>query len=182
MAEIPYGFCHCGCGEKTKLNPFTARKEGRIKGEPRRYIFGHHAYKKAPEYLEEDHGHDTPCWIWQRTLISREGYGKKIQGGKALQAHRVYYEKAKGAIPDELQIDHLCRIKLCVNPAHLEAVTQEVNVQRGRCARLKPEQVREILAIDRKDATNRALGERYGVNETTISLIRRGKTWRNQRR
>lgn len=177
MPDIPYGFCHCGCGEKTNLQKFSAATEGRVKGQPSKYLLGHGSYKKTPEYLEEDRGYETPCWVWQRTLFV-QGYGKKIVEGRSLRAHGVYYERAKGPVPEGLQLDHLCRVKSCVNPNHLEAVTQEVNIQRGRCAKLTPDDVREILSVSRR-ISNRKLGECYGVDETTISLIRRGKTWRN---
>jgi hypothetical protein len=57
---------------------------------------------------------------------------------KQLKAHRVSYEMYKGPIPDGLQIDHLCRVTICVNPAHLEAVTGKVNCQRGLNGDLRP--------------------------------------------
>ena len=49
-------------------------------------------------------------------------------------AHRVSYEMAKGSIPPGLQLDHLCRTTLCVNPAHLEPVTPKENIRRGSTA------------------------------------------------
>ena len=49
-------------------------------------------------------------------------------------AHRVSYEMAKGKIPDGLQLDHLCRMTLCVNPSHLEPVTPKENIRRGETA------------------------------------------------
>ena len=48
-----------------------------------------------------------------------------------VQAHRVSYRAAKGGIPDGLQIDHKCRVRCCINPDHLEAVTQRENLLRG---------------------------------------------------
>lgn len=67
------------------------------------------------------------CVIWQGA-ISSEGYGRI---GASQYAHRVAYEEAYGAIPDGLEIDHLCRVRACVNPAHLEAVTRQTNFLRG---------------------------------------------------
>jgi hypothetical protein len=80
---------------------------------------------------------DTGCWLWQATL-TKNGYGlihKSPTGPdekpRALIAHRVSYELYIGPIPDGLTIDHLCRVRHCVNPDHLEAVTLRENVLRG---------------------------------------------------
>lgn len=71
------------------------------------------------------------CWIWEGTK-SRAGYGRFNFRGVTRIAHRVGYELFKGIIPPSLTIDHLCRTHPCVNPNHLEAVTQKENVWRGR--------------------------------------------------
>lgn len=67
------------------------------------------------------------CWLWTATVSSGTGYGWFRRRG----AHRVAYELAVGPIPDGLVIDHLCRVKLCVRPDHLEPVTNRENVLRG---------------------------------------------------
>ena len=71
------------------------------------------------------------CWIWVGA-IDNHGYGKFRYKGRALGAHRIaymlYYDKD---IPEDKQLDHLCRNRSCVNPKHLEIVTQETNIQRG---------------------------------------------------
>lgn len=70
------------------------------------------------------------CWLWHAAL-STTGYGKYSHEGVVSQAHRVAYEDAKGPIPAGLDLDHLCRVRACVNPDHLEPVTRRVNTLRG---------------------------------------------------
>lgn len=69
---------------------------------------------------------DDGCWLWTGGRHST-GYGS--DGGRL--AHRVVYELLVGPIPRGLQLDHLCRVRLCVRPDHLEPVTQAENIQRG---------------------------------------------------
>ena len=76
------------------------------------------------------------CWIWTAET-SRGGYGRFAAGSRSdgtrrsVQAHRYAYELLVGPIPEGLELDHLCRVRNCVNPAHLEPVTTKVNVLRG---------------------------------------------------
>jgi hypothetical protein len=75
----------------------------------------------------------TGCWNWT-AQINCGGYGCFSKNGRLHLAHRVAYELYQGAIPSGLFIDHLCRNRRCVNPAHLEPVTNQVNVDRGTVA------------------------------------------------
>lgn len=72
------------------------------------------------------------CWIWQGHL-NRAGYGKFMmtKGESDIHAHRAAYLLMVGPIPDGYHIDHLCRVRACINPAHLEAVTPRENLMRG---------------------------------------------------
>jgi len=70
------------------------------------------------------------CWIWLGHL-SYNGYGRLRFGMKDFFAHRFVWEYLVGEIPKGLNIDHLCRVKKCVNPDHLEPVTQKINNNRG---------------------------------------------------
>ena len=73
------------------------------------------------------------CWLWTGAVQSK-GYGTfgrgRNQDGTML-AHRFSYEQAYGPIPKDLELDHLCRVRHCVNPSHLEAVTHRENSLRG---------------------------------------------------
>ncbi len=70
------------------------------------------------------------CWLWAG-WVTPLGYGEVWcnPGGSRL-AHRVVYESEVSEIPEGLAIDHLCRVRRCINPDHLEPVTNEVNLQR----------------------------------------------------
>ena len=70
------------------------------------------------------------CWLWQ-AMTDRAGYGRFHLGNLTIPAHRWAYEFCVGSIGVGLNIDHLCRVSACVNPDHLEPVTQRENVRRG---------------------------------------------------
>lgn len=72
-----------------------------------------------------------PCWLWLGELIKRTGYGQVGREGRNYRAHRLSYELLIGPIPLGLELDHLCKVRHCVNPAHLEPVTGKVNKLRG---------------------------------------------------
>lgn len=70
------------------------------------------------------------CWLWTGA-IGKTGYAVFRYNGKAANAHRVSYTHHVGPVPEGLDLDHLCRVRHCVNPAHLEPVTRRVNLSRG---------------------------------------------------
>jgi hypothetical protein len=72
----------------------------------------------------------TSCVFWTGH-ITRNGYGQAGHRGRVHYAHRLVYETFVGPIPPGLHIDHICKRRSCVNPAHLEPVTQAENNRRS---------------------------------------------------
>jgi hypothetical protein len=93
------------------------------------------AYRPAEERFWEkvEEGPDG-CWLWTAGKFVTGGYGvfNLPRDGGAARAHRWAYEQMIGEIPAGLVLDHLCRTPACVNPYHLDPVTDLVNVRRGR--------------------------------------------------
>jgi HNH endonuclease len=92
---------------------------------------------------------NSGCWLWCGSM-SKAGYGmlavptKERRHPPATTAHRVFYIAAVGQIPFGLTIDHLCRVKLCVNPDHMEAVTSAENVRRAHKGVRVPEEEKAL--------------------------------------
>jgi HNH endonuclease len=74
-----------------------------------------------------------PCWLWTGALDTH-GYGHVCRDGRDLQTHRAVYEILVGPIPPGLTLDHLCRVRRCCNPDHVEVVTRTENLQRSPIA------------------------------------------------
>ena len=144
----------------------------------------------------------TGCWLWTSGLWGG-GYGAFFLRGKKVQAHRFSYEHHVGPIPEGLDVDHLCRVRHCVNPKHLEPVTRKVNINRGLVkghtwlrgrpnpgtkgqthargegngrAKVTEEQVAAIRADPRSQET---IAREYGISQSSVSRLKRGETWRS---
>lgn len=129
-------YCECGCGELTNPTDATRIRRGDVRGKPRRFLNGHSRFRTVERMFHPEEGFYsidtvTGCWVWLRNKDGR-GYGVFQRKRKHIVAHRAFYEEAKGPIPSGLVIDHTCFNPSCVNPDHLEAVTNKENVRRGR--------------------------------------------------
>lgn len=168
--------CACGCGGAAPIAARSDSRRGAVKGQPVRFIVGHAnrgRVQKLDRYHVEDRGYATPCWIWQLGTGS-EGYGVVKSFGRRMQAHRFYYEERFGPIGEGFQLDHLCRVRLCVNPDHLEPVTAAENTRRSTVAKLSAEDVAVIRA---SSDPYPVLARRFGVTANYIYRLRAGEWW-----
>ena len=100
-----------------------------------RWRLKHHGSLDSPlrptiERFDEKVERTPDCWLWNATR-NNQGYGQFWDGEDTVLAHRWSYEHFVAPIPVGLVLDHLCRTPACVNPNHLEPVTQHENILRG---------------------------------------------------
>jgi len=86
--------------------------------------------KTLLDALENKFTVDDGCWLWHASM-DHGGYGRIRRDRRNLLAHRVVYELLVGPIPEGKHLDHLCRVRNCVRPDHLEAVDNRTNILRG---------------------------------------------------
>jgi hypothetical protein len=127
------------------------------------------------------------CWLWTGAKSSK-GYGIFCVKKKLHQAHRLMYMLYNGAIPEGLEVRHMCRNK-CVNPEHLEIGTRSENCQdkvrdgtsnrgeRNATAKLTAEQVLEIRR--RSNELQSDLAKEFGVGTKNINQIIRRERWKH---
>ncbi len=124
---------------------------------------------KAPinRYIDKT----SDCWLWTGG-ISPNGYGKY----RKVSAHRAAYEIFVGPIAEGMQLDHLCRVRHCVNPKHLEPVTPKENIRRGLPYR-GPNMGGEYQLAK----THCRRGHEYNEKNTSIRTRKNGNTYRECR-
>jgi hypothetical protein len=102
----------------------------------------------------------TPCWQWTGAVSATYGSftWRPKKRGQTTVAHRISVLLAGVEIPDGMQVDHLCRNRLCVNPEHLEVVTPSVNMRRG-----------DTVAAARARVTHCRRGHEYTAENTRVT-------------
>lgn len=165
------GLCECGCGKPAPIAKESNRSKGHRRGEPMRFRFSHGGNgnrRPDPGYVLDA---ATGCWNFSG-YIRKDGYAGTItapDGRPRVSAHVAYYERKNGRVAAGFIVDHTCRNPRCVNPDHLEAVSQAENVRRAhaRAAFRIHSASRACAAAD--DAIGavlrafRQIAERYGV-------------------
>lgn len=125
------------------------------------------------------------CIIWKKAL-NKNGYGvtwsggKKKNGGRNYEAHKLAYERVHGPVPTGMVLDHLCRNRACVNVAHLRVVTPAVNVQSGDSAKLNPDKIGAMRFLYSTGSYSQVdLGKMFGVGQDQVSRIINRLAWAN---
>jgi hypothetical protein len=158
--------CSCGCGEPTNSGA--------------RWIKGHNLKAPHPSerILEQDCGFTSPCWLWQGT-VATTGYGQirhSVVGfGRTVMAHRYFWEEAHGPVPNGLELDHLCRVRSCCNPEHLEPVTRRENILRGAATKVTDAEARTIRRRREAGETCTAIARDYPIGESGVRAIATGQ-------
>jgi hypothetical protein len=169
------GFCKCGCGQKTTVSRWRDKRSGYEKGQPKDYINGH-AQKLPYAFVLEDRGYISPCWIWKRHISKTSGYGllgnsdTKVLGGSR-RAHRYFYNLIVGPIPKGLQLHHLCHVRCCVNPNHLEPLTNAQHMRKSPNVKLTLEQIEEILDLRRNKVQLKDIAAKYKIHVAYAGLL-----------
>jgi hypothetical protein len=116
------------------------------------------------------------CWMWIASTDCR-GYGQIKWGARVRKAHQVAYEICVGPIPEGTELDHLCRVPACVNPAHLEPVSHRENYARG--ASRSANALRTNVCINGHEFTPANTRIRKGGSRVCIECARkRTREWR----
>jgi hypothetical protein len=120
------------------------------------------------------------CWIWRGAIGQAPrgpGYGQFNLSGRSRPAHVVAYlfEYGESAIPAGLVLDHLCRNQHCVNPSHLEPVTQQENVRRGAQFKVSEERMVELARLHAAGQSWASLARSEGVTPQALRQRAKGR-------
>jgi hypothetical protein len=197
---IPYGYCHCGCGEKTKISPWNVKRYGFIAGQPRQFLRGHHNstfpvfndFSKRFWSKVDIKGIDE-CWPFKNNKSNKYGriYYPKIK--KYESAHRIAWELTNGPIPEGFDILHKCDFPPCNNPNHLFPGTQKDNMNdmyskgRGNAkrgslnygAKVTEMDVVKIRQLREQGLMLKEIADIYDLAITTTCNIIHKQTWKH---
>lgn len=119
----------------------------------------------------------TNCVIWNKGVLPN-GYGYTHVNNVFYLVHRYFYEEKYGKIQKGMQIDHLCRNKLCVNIGHMEVVTPAENSRRRLTSKLSMRNANKIRSQYKQgNITQKALASLYGVGQDEISRVINMRRW-----
>jgi len=130
--NIPYGYCHCGCGQKTPIANRNRIERGIVKGQPLKFLAKHgnrldDAYNLTSFWMQITiTADDNKCWEWQGHC-DKNGYGKFRYEGKLRRCHQIAWSHPDYVISDGLWILHSCDNPTCCNPKHLFLGTAKDN-------------------------------------------------------
>jgi hypothetical protein len=122
----------------------------------------------------------TGCWVWQGARNRTLGYGYSWDNElkRKVLAHRLLWVRHRGPIPEGMHLDHLCRNTGCVNPDHLEPVTNAENSRRGAKVKLTPDQLKLIRDLLADGGLRYAdIATRAGVKRSMVADIASGRRW-----
>lgn len=124
--------CACGCGQITPVSRWNNKRADVKAGKHFAYCHGHGRRRTTTEdrfWSKVAPAEADECWLWNG-YRKPDGYGSFVLDSRPQQAHRVAWTLLRGDIPDGLHIDHLCLTPACVNPWHMELVTNAENARR----------------------------------------------------
>jgi hypothetical protein len=135
--------------------------------------------RNTPEMFWANVEKTAACWWWRGTL-NPDGYGRFHLEGEQL-AHRIAYRLTLGPIPAGRCLDHLCRNRACVNPAHVEATTLQVNILRGAGRAAREARATHCLRGHPFDETNTLIRKDGGRFCRACGRVR-GRAYRERRK
>jgi HNH endonuclease len=175
LTNTEFGYCQCGCGERTTVSDETDSSHGYTRGVPRRWKKGHQT-GMPQTWVEEDRGHETPCHIWEGGRSGRYGWARSRPGLKASFAHLMAWRIANGSVPAGHHLHHLCEQPLCVRLDHLAVKTKTEHAsghrpRTGRVSRLSEDEVADIM---NGGMTLPQIMKKYGISKTHAGRVRSG--------
>jgi hypothetical protein len=169
----------CGCGENAPIATKTSVYWGYMRGHAKKFLKGHSARVVQKHYWddslweERSLGYITTCHYWLGTKDPL-GYGRL---GSRQLAYRVSWERINGPVPSGLELDHLCRNPSCVRPDHLEAVTHQENLRRGKNAKINMDIAKEMRSLYTGGVTQVEIAAHFNVEKRTVWAVVNNRRW-----